>query len=341
MGARLLHAACARVVPASQHGRVALVAEHADGRRRQVQPPALRGVQRDPAGAEHAQHVAVGEDSDLAVDAGQLGDHPVGSRAHLRGALAAGTAVAPQAPAGPSGEDLRRGEALVVAVVPLHQLGALLCLRAQPAQIARFARARQGADQHQRKAPRGQALGQRGCPVPSTFGERDVDAPSVPAIPAPLGLCVADEYDLASARGAIGLLGWLLPAHLAGPPGAAASSTITVSRSRLSRLAGTWRLGWASIAATASALPAPVASRTQLCAARSTARLSVMRSGGGLGESRTPRHTASSPASSVLAPGNRDATWPSGPMPSTTTSSTGELAEPACSLGTRSHSSSA
>ncbi len=43
-----------------------------------------------------------------------------------------------------------------------------------------------------------------------------------------------------------------------------ASSTITVRRSRRSRLAGTWRLGSPSIAATASALPAPVASSRQL-----------------------------------------------------------------------------
>ncbi len=101
-----------------------------------------------------------------------------------------------------------------------------------------------------------------------------------------------------------------------------ASSTITVSRSRLSRLAGTWRLGSASIALIASALPAP---RGQQHAARgrpaAPARLSVIRSGGGLGESCTPRHRACSPASSVAAPGNSEATWPSGPMPSTIRSS--------------------
>ena len=46
-------------------------------------------------------------------------------------------------------------------------------------------------------------------------------------------------------------------------------------------------------AAPPRALPAPVAGRMQRRAARRTARLSVIRCGGGLGESCTPRHTAS------------------------------------------------
>ena len=53
----------------------------------------------------------------------------------------------------------------------------------------------------------------------------------------------------------------------------------------------------------------------------------MIRSGGGLGESWTPRQIACSPASSVGAPGNSEATWPSGPMPSTIRSSTGRAGE--------------
>src|ERR1019366_8566952 len=104
--------------------------------------------------------------------------------------------------------------------------------------------------------------------------------------------------------------------HLCTGGGEAASSTITVTRSRTSRLAGTWWVGSARAAAIASALPAPVASSRQRRADRSTARLRVIRSGGGLGESWTPRQIACSPASSVGAPGNSEATWPSGRRPS-------------------------
>src|SRR5439155_793612 len=86
-----------------------------------------------------------------------------------------------------------------------------------------------------------------------------------------------------------------------GPPGIAASSTITVRRSRRSRLAGTWREGSPSMLRRAADLLSPVASSTQRCAARKTGSDSVMRSGGGLGESLTPRQRLVSPASSVGA----------------------------------------
>ena len=91
--------------------RVVLVAEHADARpwtspRRA--PP--RGVERDPAGAEHAQQWPCENTADVAVGGGELGDHAVGARADVGGALAAGAAVAPQVPV----RALRRGSARVV-----------------------------------------------------------------------------------------------------------------------------------------------------------------------------------------------------------------------------------
>ena len=86
------------------------------------------------------------------------------------------------------------------------------------------------------------------------------------------------------------------------------------------------RGGWArrSMALTASALLAPAASSRQLArGAQHGQAQCLIRCGGGLGESSTPTHTASSPASNASAPGNSEATWPSGPMPSTIRSSTG------------------
>ena len=71
--------------------------------------------------------------------------------------------------------------------------------------------------------------------------------------------------------------------------------------------------------ATASALPSPEA-RNHTAAERLRApKVSVMRSGGGLGESRTYVATASS-TSRAGWPGKSEAQWPSGPMPSMSTS---------------------
>ncbi len=72
-------------------------------------------------------------------------------------------------------------------------------------------------------------------------------------------------------------------------------------------------------AATASALPSPLA-RNQTCSARRRAgTVRETRSGGGLGESCTATAIWSSTASSGR-PGNSEAMWPSGPMPSMRTS---------------------
>src|ERR1035441_70403 len=304
----------AGVVPAGDDRPAVLVSERAQGSRGQAQASAARGLQRDPAGAEHPQHVAVGEDGASSVDAGELGDRAVGARADLGRALASGAAGAPQIPVGALDPDLPGCQSLVLAVVPLEQILANLRLRAQPAQLACFACTPGRAHEHTREAQPAQTAGQRPRRLTATVGQRNIGTTGVAPVAAPLGLGVAHQEDLSGAE--------VLDAH-PGPGGAAGSSTITLRRSRVSRLAGTWRLSSPSIALTASALPAPVASSRQPRAARSTARLSVMRSGGGLGESVMGRQMASGPASSVSAPGNREAMWASGPIPRTITSSTG------------------
>ena len=74
-------------------------------------------------------------DAALVADLGAAGalDHPVGAGAHLRGGLAAGRVVRPHRPARHRLADLRSGQALVFAVVPLDQVVVDLCLRAAAA----------------------------------------------------------------------------------------------------------------------------------------------------------------------------------------------------------------
>ena len=76
----------------------------------------------DPARRQGAQDVPVGDDRDVALGRAQAGDGAVTARGDVVGALAARRSVAPQVPVRALGADLRRGQALVLAVVPLQEV---------------------------------------------------------------------------------------------------------------------------------------------------------------------------------------------------------------------------
>ena len=243
--------------------------------------------------------VAAGESS--------LGEHLVGARADVGGALAAGAAVAPQVPAGAPRVDLDRGQPLVVAVVPLAAAPRAALPRSPRARTARTFPARAAAGCTSTSAKRiaqsaGASAARRLAPV---LGERDVGAARV-AARRRLHSVSAWRTSTTSARrcpavrssrvlprrgGVVGDHGQALAPQQAG--GYVAASARRASRD-------------------ASALLAPVASSRQLRAARSTARLSVMRSGGGLGESCTPRHSGLRAASSVRGAGEQRGDVPVG-----------------------------
>ena len=148
----------------------------------------------DPAGGEHAQDVAVGEDGDVAVGGQRAGDHAVGPLARLRHGLAAGRAVGPQRPARALGADLRRRPALVVAVVDLGQVG--LDLGRVAGQPRGLARANARRREHERELAARQPLTQRAGGLAAALGERDVGGGGVPAGEAPLRLPVTDQDEL-------------------------------------------------------------------------------------------------------------------------------------------------
>ena len=100
-------------------------AEHAYRRGVKTQAAAVLGRQGDPPGAEHAEHVTVGENRRRSAVRAELGDHAVRALAHLAGALPAGAPVAPQVPSRPGLLDLGARQSLIVSVVPLVQVGAL------------------------------------------------------------------------------------------------------------------------------------------------------------------------------------------------------------------------
>ena len=146
---------------------------------------AVSGGEGDPARAEHAQHVAVREHRSRAARTRELGDHAVGALADVARLLAAGAAVAPQAPVGTQLLDLRCGQTLVLAVVPLEQVlaGKRSCCEA--CESARFQGTGGWAHEHQLELPACEPRGELRCILAAALGERDVAAAGVAPVKAP------------------------------------------------------------------------------------------------------------------------------------------------------------
>ena len=99
-------------------------------------------------------------------------------------------------PAGPLLADLRRGQAVVVAVVPLEQLVALLGRDRPARQPARLRGPRQRAREHARERAMRQRSAQRPRPPAAPSRSAGCRSAGVLTGPAPLRLTVADENQL-------------------------------------------------------------------------------------------------------------------------------------------------
>src|SRR5262245_28545292 len=180
----------------------ALVAELGDAGRVESEVDGVGGVLADPAGGQyaaevpvaHQDHVALGESGANAVE------HLVRSGADLLGGFAAGARVGPDGPVRHGFADLWGGEALVVAVVPLGEVGGDL-VDAEPGQLGGAPGPGSWAGQHQREWPvtaqPGEHLAGAARPRFALLGQRDVGAPGVPPALRPLGLTVSEQVDLA------------------------------------------------------------------------------------------------------------------------------------------------
>lgn len=174
-----------------------------DRQRRRCQPdPGREGhVLAQPARADRAQDVTVGEDQDVTVGRARPLHDLVGARRDPGQGLAVGDAVAPDEPAGAHRLDLGRGHALVRAVVELHQrVPRPRPAAAETGEFAGVARAQQrtGADLRVGQArprlavqPFAEQLGAASALVE----QRDVRPAGVPAGQRPLRLTVPGEED--------------------------------------------------------------------------------------------------------------------------------------------------
>src|SRR5262249_43135628 len=109
------------------------------------------GRQADPARYEHAQHVSMRKQRYVAIDRARPGDHPVDAATNLLWCLAAWASVPEEEPPRPHFLDLLGRQPLVVAVVPLHEVGVDDRLVAQACQLAGLSRPLHRTAENKRK----------------------------------------------------------------------------------------------------------------------------------------------------------------------------------------------
>jgi hypothetical protein len=148
----------------------------------------------DAAGGRVPIVAATGSQSLAETEA--LTDHAVRAGADVLRRLASRASIPEQQPAGRPLADLSRGQPLVLAVIPLGQIGVDHGGSAKVGQLAGLPRPLSGTDEHERECllceRRGEPLAQ---PTP-VVGQRDVRRAGVLPTEAPGGLPVPDRIDV-------------------------------------------------------------------------------------------------------------------------------------------------
>src|ERR1700722_18027405 len=90
----------------------------------------------EPAGGEDADEMSAGKEQDVTGDSAEPLDDAIGASAHLGGGFAAGAAVAEEVPAGVHRQDFGDRVAVVLAVVPLDEVGVHLGDGAEASEFA-------------------------------------------------------------------------------------------------------------------------------------------------------------------------------------------------------------
>ena len=228
------------------------------------------------------------EDEHVAVDPEQLLDHPVGPLRELLDALAPERSVAPDRPVGNLLADLRRRQAVVLAVVPLGQVVAQLGLEAR--QPRGLPRPRQRARQHQRE--RRASAAPPPPPAPAARPPRSAAGRCDPcAAPSRLHSVSPCRTSSTSTRGTL--------VRLCQPPWEGGLTTAIRSRST-PRPCASWATARSTCSSSGSSAPSPRSGARRLprCASASTARLPTQPS----------RSTRSSPGSTATCSRSRAGT---------------------------------
>src|SRR5215475_9196214 len=136
-----------RRIPPFQCGLSLVVAEDTERGGSKQKVAARRRWHSNPARRQYPEQMAVPEESGTSVGCAQLGNHAIDARSDIFRALAARTAVAKDHPARPARAYFLRREALVLPIVPFHQVEVDLRHRSKARQPARLSSALQRTGQ--------------------------------------------------------------------------------------------------------------------------------------------------------------------------------------------------
>src|SRR3984893_1102600 len=185
-------------VPDLHSGYIAVIAKDAQGAGIEQEMLASAGGQPDPPCHQGAQHVSVGKQRDVAIGTPRSRNHPIHPRTHLLWHLTARASIPKDQPARRHLMDLLRRQSLILAVIPLGEVGSDAAPAANSRQFAGLPRPRHRAAQNDSEGLLGEhrphPLGE---PAP-IVGQRDIRRPGVLPAEAPPGFPMPDCKDVHS-----------------------------------------------------------------------------------------------------------------------------------------------
>src|SRR4249920_1190918 len=183
------------VVPGSDGRGGSFVAEDRDARGIQREMRTSSGRKVAPSRAEDPEHVSVPEHGHVALGLAEPSNHSVCPSARLVDRLAPDERGGPHGPAWLVSLDVGSGPTLVYAIVELAQIIGHLGT-AETGQLTCPAGPLQRAGQDEGEGPIGQHGAEALGLLLADIRQRQIGAPGVPSVTAPLRLAVAHENDL-------------------------------------------------------------------------------------------------------------------------------------------------
>jgi len=173
--------------------RGVVVAKEAQRAGVQIETPALERGELEPPRGHHPQHIAVPKEKDVATAAAQPVDHTIGARSNVGSGFALRAAIFEQTPCRVIRTNLGRSSSLVLAVVPLGQIGIDDRDRAEAGKFTRPPCPLKRTGEHVVEPHLAQPFTERPCLLLTARGERDIGAARVLASNRPRCLAVTND----------------------------------------------------------------------------------------------------------------------------------------------------
>ena len=148
--------------------------------------------------------MGVADEEGVATGVADAGDDAIDPGGDIGSGFAVRARLRENGPAGDAFLNFRSGEAFVVAVVPLGEVGGDFGFFGEAGEFAGAAGAEAGAAQHEAELTVGKKWLEAGGALFAGGGEGDVGGGGVAAGEAPLGFAVADENDFLGGIGGHG-----------------------------------------------------------------------------------------------------------------------------------------